>query len=124
MSKQKLNLWDRDFELLIDYDCYSDEAVTDAQLVAMREFLDDISAALNVLDKLKVYIEKSSDKAVKTDEIDNIFKYVMPKSIFVPRDEYKVVAILCDYRFDMEHGIAIVFENGKLKEIGTQDIVL
>lgn len=28
------------------------------------------------------------------------------------------------YKFDMEHGFAVVFENGQFKRVGTQDIVL
>lgn len=69
-------------------------------------------------------VEKTSDSAVRAVEIDNIFKYIMPKSIFVPRTEQKEVAIICNYKYDMEHGIAIVFENERLKEIGMQDIIL
>ena len=34
------------------------------------------------------------------------------------------VAIMCDYRFDLEHGIAILFKNEKLEKVGTQDMVL
>lgn len=49
----------------------------------------------------------------------------MPKSLFVGRDEAKrIVAIMCDYRFDMEHGLAVVFENEQFKMIGEQDIIL
>ena len=49
----------------------------------------------------------------------------MPKSLFVRRDEAKrIVAIMCDYRFDMEHGLAVVFENEQFKMIGEQDIIL
>jgi len=34
------------------------------------------------------------------------------------------VAIMCKYKYDIEHGIAIVFfSDGKI-EVGTQDIIL
>ena len=57
--------------------------------------------------------------------VDNIFKYVMPKNIYVPRNlKKRVVAIMCNYKFDTEHGIAVVFENEQFKEIGAQDIAL
>jgi hypothetical protein len=59
------------------------------------------------------------------DKIDNIFKYVIPRSLYIPRKQEKqTVAMLCDYKFDMEHGIAVVFENGQFKKVGSQDIVL
>lgn len=123
MNKEKLNLWNRDFELFINYSCYPGEEITDIQTTAAGEFCADTSVALAALDELKAYIEKSS-VGLKADEIENIFKYVMPKSIFIPRTENKIVAIICNYKFDMEHGIAVVFENGMLKEIGPQDIIL
>lgn len=124
MNKEKLNLWNREFELFISYSCYPGEEVTDIQTNAAKEFCEDTSVALTALDELKIYVEKSSDMAVKANEIENIFKYVMPKSIYVPRSECKIVAIICNYKFDIEDGIAVVFENGKLKEIGPQDIIL
>jgi len=34
------------------------------------------------------------------------------------------VAIMCNCKFDMEHGIAVVFENGQFKKVGQQDIIL
>ncbi len=33
------------------------------------------------------------------------------------------IAILYDYNYDSEHGLAVVFENEILKEIGPQDII-
>lgn len=124
MNKVKVNLWGREFELFISYSCYPGEEVTDIQKNAVEVFCDNIVSVDTMLDELKKYVEKTSEAAVKLSEIDNIFKYVMPKSIFVPRSSNKVVAIICNYKFDMENGIAVVFESGKFKEIGTQDIII
>ena len=91
MSKCKITIWDRAFDLSVVYECYAGEEVLESQKEAF----------------------------------ENIFKYVMPKSIFVPHTKkHRIAAIMCNYKFDMEHGIAVVFENGKLKKVGTQDIVL
>lgn len=124
MNKEKLSLWNRDFELYISYSCYPGEEITDIQKSAAQEFCDDTSVAVAALDELKKYVEKTSDTGVKANEIENVFKFVMPKSIFVPRTDSKIVAIICNYKFDMENGIAVVFENGQLKEIGPQEIIL
>ena len=124
MNKEKMNLWNRDFELYISYSCYPGEEITDIQKTAAQEFCQDTSIAADALDELKKYVEKTSGSVVKANEIENIFKHVMPKSIFIPRTNSKMVAIICNYKFDMENGIAVVFENGKLKEIGPQDIIL
>ena len=75
MNKEKLNLWNREFELFISYSCYPGEEVTEIQTDAAKEFCEDTSIALSALDELKRYIEKSSNMAVRASEIDNIFKY-------------------------------------------------
>lgn len=31
---------------------------------------------------------------------------------------------MCRYKFDAEHGIAVVFKEGKLEEVGPQDIIM
>lgn len=124
MNKEKLNLWDRSFELYISYSCYPGEVITDIQKAAAKEFCDNTSVVFSALNELKDYIQKTSNASIKASGINNIFKYIMPKSIFIPRTNEKVVAIICNYKFDIEHGIAVVFENGQFKEIGPQDIIL
>lgn len=124
MNKEKLNLWNRDFELYVNYSCYPGETITDIQTTAAKEFCKDTSVVLASLDKVKAYIEKTSEAEIKADEIENIFKYIIPKSIFIPRVDRKVVAVICNYKYDMENGVAVVFENGEFKEIGPQDIIL
>ena len=49
----------------------------------------------------------------------------MPDKLYVGRNSKKrVVTLLCDYKFDLEHGIALMFEDEKLVKIATQDIIL
>lgn len=124
MNKVKVDLWGREFELFISYSCYPGEEITDVQKDAVDIFCNNIVNVDSMLDMLKEYVEKTSEAAVKSNEIENIFKYVMPKNLFVPRCNKSVVAIICNYKFDMENGIAIVFEDGKFKELGTQDIII
>jgi len=124
MNKVKVSLWGREFELFISYSCYPGEEITDIQKEAVDVFCNNIINVDAMLDALKRYVEKTSESVVKASEIDNIFKYVMPKSLFVPRSNNKVVAIICNYKYDMENGIAIIFKDGKFKEIGTQDIII
>ena len=124
MNKLSVTIWNREFDLDVSYSCYPGETITDVQKLAARDFPkyeDNISSSLK---EVKAYVEATNDNDLKATDMDNIFKCVMPKTIFIPRTEEKVVAILCDYKFDMENGIAIVFEDGKLKTIGTQDIIL
>lgn len=116
-------IWNRDFELDIKYECYPGEKVLDNQKKVVN-WIKNEKMIGETLDYVKQYVLQTADGLVESP-IDNIFKYVMPKSIFVPHcKETSKFAIMCNYKFDMEHGIAVVFENGKYKEIGMQDIVL
>lgn len=123
MYKQ-LAVWGRKVRLKIDMDCIEGEVVTPVQNETLSEFLSDKNRLDKVLPKVEQYC--LSERELKTEKsIENIFKYVSPKTIFVPRDDKKkTVAILCDYYFDEEHGIAIVFEDGKYKGIVEQDDVI
>lgn len=119
----KVNIWNRDFELEYDYQNYPGENVTANQEKAVKMIPSiDFSKAKVLVEQ---YMYKNSQTEIKDQKLDNIFRYVMPKSFVIPREDDKVVvALFCDYRFDMEHGIAIVFEDGECKEVGAEDIVL
>ena len=123
MSDIRLNIWDRLFDLDIIYQNYSDEVVSDNQ--------KNIASAIPSIDfnkqleGLKKYIIKNNSYEMDEEIIHNIFRYVIPKSIYIPIDSDKsIFAIMCDYKFDMEHGIAVVYEDERFKAVGPQDIIL
>ncbi len=123
MSKSVLKIWGREFELNIAYECYPGEEVLDSQR-AEFELLKTTDVVDSALESVKEYVIKTAGEQIEAP-IENIFKYVMPKSVFVPHNKKSPsVAIMCNYKFDMEHGIAVVFENGKYKEVGIQNDVL
>lgn len=122
-NKVNLTIWDREFELNIVFQNYPGEEVTPNQekVVLSLETLD-FGLSRNPLEE---YILKYNSEDIDAAEITNIFKYVMPKSILIPSEnEKRVVALMCNYKFDMEHGLVIVFENEKYKTVGPQDIIL
>ena len=124
MNKQNITIWGRELFLNITYDCYPGEAILDTQKEALQRILAVPAVIEESLKSVENYIMKDNAETVG-NVIDNIFKYVMPKSLFVPRDnEHMSVAVICDYKFDPEHGLAVVFEDEKLKAIGSQDIIL
>ncbi len=123
MSKRIIEIWGREFELDLIYKTYSGEEPLDSQIAAVDE-LD--SNGINIAkEEVEKYIIKNNSQELGSDSIDNIFKYVIPKAIYVPQvDGHRIIALMCYYKFDMEHGLAIVFEKNRLKEIGEEDIVL
>ena len=125
MNKCKIIIWGRKFELPLMYECYDGEEILESQKEAFTLFEDNAKEVAGSLDQVKKYVKEDEASQLAGIEIENIFKYVMPREIFVPhREKHRMVAIICDYRFDMEHGIAVVFENGRFKEVGPQDIAL
>lgn len=110
--KAKLNLCGRSFKLKVIFDKFSNERITDGQIRALKTLPKDITDCAG---SIKEYCRMKSG---------NIFQYVMPKYVFVKRSKEPVVAVMCDYKKDRDNGIAIVFENGKLKEVTSQDNIL
>ena len=119
LMNKTMTIWGRQYDLPVVFDCFDNEEVLPIQKQALEAFL---KAEKKQLEK---YILNDEYAEIEGNSIDNIFKYVIPTDIYIPRmPETRTVALLCDYRFDEEHGIAIVFENEQFKEIGEQDIVL
>ena len=124
MNKCKINIWGRDFELPVNYDCFPGEDVLDSQVNALSLLIESPTVIDESFNSVESYIFKNAPNEVVVS-IDNIFKYVMPKSIFIPRSGEQIsIAIMCDYKFDPEHGLAVIFESGKFKAVGEQDVIL
>lgn len=123
--KNKVNLiiWGREFELSIIYQNYPGEEVTMNQEKTVRS-IDILDFGVS-LKPLVEYIRENNFEDIGDTDITNIFKYVMPKCILIPReDEKRIIALMCNYRFDIEHGLTVVYENEKYKTVGPQDIIL
>ena len=117
-----IKIWNRNFDLKVVYDCYTGEEVLDEQKEAFKKFASEKKAIETSKRGVEKYCLSQNKDEIGADVIDNIFRFVMPESIFVKRDCR--VAIMCRYKFDLEHGIAIVFNDGKFITVGSQDIVL
>lgn len=122
MTNIELKLWGRSFNLPIAYDWFEDEEeLLPSQKEAITILSSDNQVIDTVLPNVKKYVlQFNSDK----NEVDNIFKYIIPQKIYVLRKEEPSFAVFCDFKFDLEHGIAIVFENNSFSKIVPQDDVL
>lgn len=124
IDKLNLSIWEREFELPIDYNCYEGESVTERQI----ELLDKFRKHPEWIDRSKSLVEDYCEYQVQADEEnkkkDNIFSYIKPTCIFIKNVTKPRMAIMCNYRYDEEHGIAIVFGDDGEISIGSQDIIL
>lgn len=121
----RLKIWGRDFSLPLVYDTLSDGVVAEKQMQAFENF----KKHLEWIDASKAKVEEYCEADVLDDDNnqkkDNIFSYIKPESIYVDRKkEYPQVAIMCKYKYDPEHGLAVVFEAGGKVIVGIQDIIL
>ena len=121
MNKIKMSIWGREFQLPACLERYDTEEVLPSQEAALKVFLDsakEIEAAKKMVEK---HIICENKAIFPNGVVDNVFKYVMPKSIFVPHDKkHAYVILLCNYKFDVEHGLAVIFDNGKAKKVCSQ----
>ena len=124
MSKVKITIWGREFELPVIVKQFKGKDVTEIQEDAVDQLERNMVIFDSAESEIEKYILKNGLKENGISEVDNIFKYVMPKSISVPKAKKRVVALMCNYKFDMEHGIAVIFEDEKFKKVGPQDLVL
>lgn len=81
------------------------------------------------MNNAKVSVEKYCKNQViadsKNENNGNIFYYVKPEYLFVKRDSVDVrILLMCKYRYDIEHGLAVVFATDGSITVGPQDIIL
>lgn len=121
----EVSIWGRSFELPVEYDCYEDEEVTKAQIQAIKHF----KSHTEWIERSKSVVEDYCREQVMSDDEnakkDNIFSYLKPECLFVKRDkENPRIAMICKCRYDLEHGLAVVFSSDGEVTVGIQDIIL
>lgn len=121
----EVSIWGRSFNLPIEYDCYEGEEVTKAQIQAIKRF----KSHTEWIQESKTIVEDYCREQVMCDDEsakkDNIFSYIKPECLFVKRDKNNPrIAMMCKYRYDLEHGLAVVFSADGKVTVGMQDIIL
>ncbi len=121
----ELSIWGRDFSLPVKYDCYEGETITEEQNASLRNFVDHPVWLEKAKKKVESYCKDRVLQDDENDKKDNVFSYIKPEYLFVKREDINPrILLMCKYRYDLEHGLAIVFsKNGKII-VGSQDIIL
>ena len=118
-------LWGREFFLPVVYESYEGEKASREQLSA----LEDFSKHDDWIAKARMEIESLCREQVMGDDDntkkDNIFSYIKPEAILVKREKKNPrIALICKYRYEPEHGLAVVFTHEGKITVGIQDIIL
>lgn len=126
--KEEFVVWGRSFELLVTFYVYDDEEVSEHQIRTYEDLkVNYIKYFDSVKDEIYEYVKEDTGE----DELpDNIFKFVLPKAIVIQREDedevgYKMeFALLCDYKYNLDDGISVSFEDVVSTGVGPEDVVL
>ncbi len=123
-----LKVWGRDFDVEVLYEEYEGEERSPVQDAALKGILANWEVVDSSLDEVKRFCIEWYPKeleAISGDRaIDNIFRYVMPESLFVlRREDVRAVELFCRSRLDPEHGLAVYFKNEAFAGVGTGSTV-
>lgn len=125
MRELTISLWGRPCTLEVVFDCYDGEEVLPHQEAALDALLKQPDLLEQARSVVEGYCLTMDADRIGAASMDNIFKYVVPKALFVKRSaQAHVVALMCNYRFRPEDGIAVVFQDEQISQIGTQSIIL
>ena len=124
INELNISIWERAFLLPVEYDCYDDEIVTDSQKSAVKMLTMHPEWIVSAKEQVKSFCREEVLKDDENNKKDNIFSYVKPEYLFVKHETKPRIAIMCKYRYDMEHGLAVVFSADGRITVGPEDIIL
>ena len=120
-----LMIWGREFTLPIDYNCYDGETETDEQFKALERLLNHKDWIDEAKSRVEAYCKDDVMDDEENNKKDNIFSYIKPECIFIKHEDFNPrIAIMCKYRYDLEHGLSIVFSTDGQITVDIQDIIL
>lgn len=124
IDKLSVSIWGRDFELPVNYNCYEGEIVAEEQIQLFNKFVEHSEWIKKSKDIVEDYCKQQVLDDEENQKKDNIFSYIKPMSVFVKHVKKPRIALICRYRYDEEHGLAIVFDKEGNITVGSEDIIL
>lgn len=126
-NDREYEMWGRSCKVNLVFDCYAGEEIDVVQEETIADFEANIEQYTQCgLKAIKKYIVENYKNIIDDETIPNVFKYVVPKTVYVSKDpsKKKVIGILCHFRFDDEYGLAVKFVDGQVAEVGGEHIIL
>lgn len=117
-------IWGRDFSVPVDFNCYAGEFPLPEQADAISYFLNRPEWLEKARHSVELYCREDVMEDAENNKKDNVFSYIKPQGFFVRREKKPRVALMCKYRYDIEHGLAVVFAPDGSITVGPQDIIL
>lgn len=124
IDKLSVSIWGRDFELPVNYNCYEGETVTEEQIQLLNKFIEHSEWIRKSKDIVENYCKQQVFDDEENQKKDNVFSYIKPMSVFVKHVKKPRIALICKYRYDEEHGLAIVFDKEGNVTVGSEDFIL
>ena len=120
----KYNIWGKEFKLNVLFECQSDKEPTKIQNQALEKFENELNKNNGSKGTNTIQYYLDSQKEIMSfisnldgiDDIDtncSILDYLTPTEIIVLNEKDRMVEIICDFKFDMEHSISLRFKNEK-----------
>jgi hypothetical protein len=123
-KEEKINFWNKEMVLKISAAAYTGEGIDEIQRKNYKDFIDNkMDISQKSLQAVRQYVEDNREDIemyVQTDtSLDNVRELVSPKKVLFKKDGS--YGILCDCKWDIEHGLVIKLPEYK---VGPQDIFL
>jgi hypothetical protein len=121
-----LNVWGTAYNLPVEY-CDSIDA--DCAVAVEQSLLCFSANSAAIIEEARTavtsYVQKTA-YAIGISDSESLEACVEPQMLLVRADEDKSVniAVLCGFKYDPEHDLAMVFSDQKLVEVGNQDLVV
>ena len=119
-----MTIWGRELCLPIEYSASIEFKELMKIELSVKEFMDN-SAEIILKSQFSVvsYAKKFAASVGRTTS-DDLFDYITPHMLLVNSDDGSIyIALLCGFKYDPEHDIAIIYRDQKLVEVGSQDLV-
>ena len=114
-EKVNVNIWGKNFNLNVDFSFEGKKKTLPIQKRALNMFLNAKDEMSNALEHVKEFILADEKANVSEKEVENVFKFIVPVKLNVPKSN--VVGVQCNYKFDKDHDINIIFKKGKFAKI-------
>ncbi|MGN0297760.1 MAG: hypothetical protein ACI4C1_01005 [Lachnospiraceae bacterium] len=124
-QKIKLNVWGREFNIDLIFQNYSGQAPDELQWKTYQNFMKQFDMHMEeAYQAFEGYCAERYPEEIGS-KFQNIFKYIIPRLIFIEEEFNGICSIGfdCYFRLNLEDNLVAKFENDILVEVGDEHII-